>query len=79
MSSKSSISVVVSSQELGETVLLSNIYMPNDFLGKQLLWSHISFVRSLAPLLPWIAMGDFNAIIELDEKKGGIVRLEPFS
>jgi hypothetical protein len=77
MSSKSSIFAIASSVELGETILLSNIYAPIDFPCKQLLWSHINFSWSLATFFPWIITGDFSDIIELDEKKGGIERLEP--
>ncbi|XP_059066210.1 uncharacterized protein LOC131857552 [Cryptomeria japonica] len=46
-------------------------------VGKQALWSHIRLVRSMAPFHPWIMAGDFNAICELAEKRGGSGRLEP--
>lgn len=79
MSCKYSISVVVTSLETRETILLSNIYAPIDFSGKQHLWSHIRCIQRYAPLFPWIVVDDFNAITNLNEKKGGILRLEPDS
>ena len=36
-------------------------------------------VRGLFPYLPWIIAGDFNAILDLSEKRGGNARLEPSS
>ena len=58
--------------EIGERCLFSNIYSPSDLVSKSLMWSHIIFVRSLDPFLPWIVVGDFNAITNLEEKRGGI-------
>lgn len=43
------------------------------------LWSHIYFMRGLFPFHPWIMVGDFNAILELCENKGGVMHLEPSS
>ncbi|XP_059076969.1 uncharacterized protein LOC131876167 [Cryptomeria japonica] len=77
VSSKSTMSMIASSFETGEVILLSNIYGPTDIQGKQALWSHIRLVRSMAPFHPWIMAGDFNAICELAEKRGGSGRLEP--
>lgn len=77
MSSRSSISLVTSWYETGECILLSNVYTHVEFLGKQLLWSHLHFVRSLAPYHLWVMAGNFNAIVELSEKRGGIPRLDP--
>ena len=65
--------------ETGERCLFSNMYAPSDLVGKSLMWSHIKFVRSLDPFLPWIVAGDFNAITNLEEKRGGIARLDPSS
>lgn len=48
-------------------------------MGKSLMWSHITFVRSLDPFLPWIVAGDFNVVTSLEEKRGGISRLGPSS
>jgi exonuclease III len=77
ISSRSSMSMIATCLETGEVILFSNIYAPIDFQGKQFLWSHIRLVRSMMPFYPWIMAGDFNAICELDEKSGGIGRLEP--
>ena len=64
---------------IGEVILLSNIYAPTDFQGKQVLWSQIRMIRSMLPFHPWILARDFNAICELAEKRGGTRRLEPFA
>lgn len=79
MSFKSSLSMSASCFETGESILFSNLYGPIELQGKQILWSHIRFVRSMAPYLSWILAGDFNAISELAEKWGGIARLEAFA
>ena len=65
--------------ETGERCLFSNMYAPSDLVGKSLMWSHIKYVRSLDLFLPWIVAGDFNAITNLEEKRGGIARLGPSS
>jgi exonuclease III len=77
ISSRSSISLVASCLDTGERCLLSNIYAPTDISGKSNLWAHISYIRVLNPFLPWILAGDFNSITSLDEKRGGIARLDP--
>ncbi|XP_059077196.1 uncharacterized protein LOC131876295 [Cryptomeria japonica] len=46
-------------------------------LRKSSLWAHIQFIRALDPFLPWIMAGDFNAVTCLDEKRGGLARLDP--
>ena len=65
--------------ELGESILFSHVYAPIKFQGKILVWNNIHLVHSLFPYLPWIIVGDFNAILDLTEKWGGNARLEPFS
>ncbi|XP_059076363.1 uncharacterized protein LOC131875739 [Cryptomeria japonica] len=45
--------------------------------GKSSLWAHIQFIRALDPFLPWIMAGDFNVVSCLDEKRGGLARLDP--
>jgi exonuclease III len=79
ISSRFSISLVASSFATGEMCLFSNIYAPTDYSGKAHLWNHIRFIRSLEPFLPWIMAGDFNAVTSLEEKRGGIARLDPSS
>ena len=68
ISFKSSLSMVSLCMESGEYVLFSNIYAPIDLQGKLLLWNNIHLVHSLFPYLPWIIVGDFNAIMDLTEK-----------
>ena len=70
-------SMIASILETGDVILLSNIYAPVDLQGKQALWSHIRLIRSMLPFHPWILAGDFNAICELEEKRGATGRLEP--
>ncbi|XP_059077870.1 uncharacterized protein LOC131876474 [Cryptomeria japonica] len=60
-----------------ELVLLTNVYVPIELHGKQLMWSNICLVHNMVPYYPWIIVGDFNAIIELAKKRGGTTRLEP--
>ena len=60
-----------------ERCLLSSIYAPTNILGNSNLWAHISYIRALDLFLPWILAGDFNSITSLDEKCGGIPRLDP--
>ena len=78
ISSKSSLSMTTTCLETGEAILYSNIYVPTNFQGKQVLWSHIRLIRSMFLFHPWILVRDFNAICELAEKRGGHGRLEPF-
>lgn len=79
VSSKSSLSGITSTLETGEYIFLTNIYVPTDLHGKQKLWSHITFMCRLFPFHLWIMVGDFNAILDLCEKKDGVMRLEPSS
>ena len=79
ISFRSSLSLVSLCHESGESVLFSNVYAPVEFQGKILTWNNIHFVRGLFPYLPWIIAGDFNPILDLSEKWGGIARLEPSS
>ena len=69
--------MVASYLATGERCLLSNIYAPIDISGKSNLWAHISYIRALDPFLPWILVGDFNSVTRLDEKRGGVARLDP--
>lgn len=56
-----------------------NIYALTDLASGIHLWDHIRYVWSLAPLFPWIVVGYFNDILILDEKRGGLYRLESSS
>jgi len=64
--------VVVSCFESGESMLLTNVYVPIDFPSKVFLWSKIIFIHSLVSSLPWILVGEFNSIVILNEKSGAI-------
>lgn len=65
--------------EIGERCLFSNIYALSDLVGKSLMWSHITFVWSLDPFLPWTIARFFNVVTNLEEKRGRISRLGPSS
>lgn len=69
--------MVASILETDKTSLLSNIYALTYLIGKHHLWTHIHYIRNSTPLYPWIIVGNFNAITNLDEKRGGIQRLDP--
>ncbi|XP_059068224.1 uncharacterized protein LOC131858791 [Cryptomeria japonica] len=75
ISNHSSISMVASALDSGETILISNVYAPLDIRCKTQLWAHLQFVRSCPPYLPWILGGDFNYVLSLEEKRGGLPRL----
>lgn len=51
ISSPSALSMGASSLEIGETVLVSNVYALVDLNGKTSLWSHIRSVRAGATFL----------------------------
>lgn len=68
--------MVASSLKSGEVSLLTNVYALNDLSRKSLLWSHTRVVRSLAPYILRILAKDFNDVTSMEEKRGGVVRLE---
>ena len=57
--------------------MVTNVYAPVDLVGKEELWSHIQYVRNCHPYHPWVLAGDFNLVLSLEEKKGGVARLGP--
>lgn len=59
-----------------ELIIFTNVYAPSNYFEKVQPWNHISFVRSSAPLFPWIMDGDFNAITILEDKIGWVARLD---
>lgn len=75
----SSISMNASSLESGESCLFTNVYAPIDLLSKSQLWTHISYVFSLAPWNPWIVARYFNVVSGFEEKRVIIAKLDPFS
>lgn len=67
--------MVASSLDFGETIRITDIYAPIDICSKIQFWAHIRYVRSCAPCLPWIVGGDFNFVLSLEKKRGGLSRL----
>lgn len=77
ISCHSALSTIGSSLEFGEIILVSNVYALIEFRGKFFLWSHIRYVRSCAPFLPWVLGAYFNYVLSLEEKRGGLAQLGP--
>ena len=75
----SALSMVASSLETGEMILVTNVYVPIDLLGKLKLRAHIRHVRHCHPFFPWIVAWDFNFFLSLEEKRGGLAHLGPSS
>ena len=73
------LSMVASSVETRDLIHVTNVYAPVDLPSKTKLWAYIRHVRSYFPFLPWIVAGDFNSLINLEEKRGGLTRLGPSS
>lgn len=71
--------MITSCFEVGEMILVTNGYTPIDLLGKIQIWAHIRYVLSCHPFLPWIVVGDFNSVLILEDKRGGLAHLGPSS
>lgn len=48
------------------------VYRLNDGKGREILWSDVKNLSITQP--PWIILGDFNALMKLDERVGNPVR-----
>jgi len=75
VSSRSALSMVASALDSREVIMVTNVYAPIDLMGKEELWSHIQYVRNCHPYHPWVLVGDFNSVLSLEEKQGGLARL----
>ena len=71
--------MVAFSLDSGEVIMVTNVYAPVDLVGKEELWEHIQYVRNCHPYHPWVLAGDFNSVLSLEEKHGGLARLGPSS
>ena len=58
VSSHSALSMVASSLDLGGVIMITNVYVPIDFVGKEELWRHIHYVRNFHPFHPWVLIED---------------------
>ncbi|XP_059070347.1 uncharacterized protein LOC131860019 [Cryptomeria japonica] len=56
----------------GTSLLLTNIYAPNNRLGRSKFWKKLEAIRALYKDDMWIIMGDFNTPLHDDEKFGGL-------
>ena len=79
VSSQSSFSMVAYALDSREVIMVTNVYAPIDLVGKEKIWSHIQYVRNCHPYHPWVLAGDFNLVLSLEEKQGGLARLGPSS
>lgn len=75
VSSHSALSVVAFSLDSGEVIMVTNVYVPFDLVGEEENWRHIQYVRNCHPFHPSMLVGDFNTILSLEEKQGGLDRL----
>lgn len=44
------------------------IYASNCDIERRLLWDELSDIKAQAPLVPWLAVGDFNVIKTVEER-----------
>ena len=79
VSSRSTLSMVASALDPREVIMITNVYAPVDFVGKKELWRHIQYVRNCHPFHHWVLARDFNSVLSLEEKQGGLARLGPSS
>lgn len=49
--------------------ILSVVYNPLGTQGQRLIWKELSGMNYLN--IPWIIIGDFNAVVDLNKHKGG--------
>lgn len=53
--------------------LLVNVYAPNSTIGKKVLWEVLDLIFEQLGVEKVVLVGYFNAILSLNEKKGGII------
>ncbi|XP_059067365.1 uncharacterized protein LOC131858218 [Cryptomeria japonica] len=56
----------------GTSLLLTNIYAPNNRFGRRKFWKKLEAIRVLYKEDMWIVMGDFNTPLQDNEKFGGV-------
>lgn len=54
--------------------IILNLYAPNDSLDRRIIWNEILGLKSRFPI-PWCLGGDFNEILEINERLG-CIRME---
>nr|TKS04410.1 hypothetical protein D5086_0000141350 [Populus alba] len=70
-SSSQWLSCKVTAPSLIQPLKITFIYNHNTPAERTLLWNHLSHESSLNAGLPWLVMGDFNAILHTDDRVGG--------
>lgn len=55
----------------GYSWILSNIYVPNNWISRRKFWAKIFSFQSYHPNISWLVIGDFNTPLQEDEKFGG--------
>ncbi|XP_026434745.1 uncharacterized protein LOC113332413 [Papaver somniferum] len=63
-----SITSQVITVEVGD-VLVSGVHAHVNMVQRRFLWSEMKFISDLKK--PWLILGDFNAVLSIEEKKGG--------
>ena len=61
--------VVSFSFDSNEVILITNLYVPMDFVVKVEHWSHIQYAKKIYHFNPWVLVGDFNLVLSLKEKR----------
>ncbi|KAJ6309528.1 hypothetical protein OIU77_015099 [Salix suchowensis] len=57
-----------------ESARITFVYGRNTHVDRRPLWDYISSISHLFNDLPWVLLGDFNAILQADQKVGGDAR-----
>lgn len=71
-STEQEIHSMVKDLSLGVFWLLTIVYASPRFAERHLLWDNLALVANLHDL-PWVIVGDFNKVLNVEEKFGGLV------
>lgn len=66
-SSSQSINCHIYSEKIRKYFFLSAIYASNDEIDRRILWSEMRNLKSLVSSAPWLAVGDFNVVLQMNE------------
>ena len=76
LSNKHSLSVIFNMPDSQQTICITNVYGPQRIQGKFKMLEDLDEVRQHRRTNHWILGGDFNMITTLEEKKGGLRRVD---